>query len=148
MNTPEADLADLSSESAPRANAIFTDGVHLVLDAVQWKRCAGLFSEGYTIEWEAFGQLHLFAARIGLRRAWFQRRASTPHYDLTTAAAAERAIRAGAALVSVRDVARLCKLPGEAFRPEWWKPRHLGEGLEERAALARTANRRLMRRFR
>lgn len=28
-------------------------------------------------------ELHAFAATLGLRRAWFQERASFPHYDLT-----------------------------------------------------------------
>lgn len=28
-------------------------------------------------------ELHAFAARVGLKRAWFQAKASGPHYDLT-----------------------------------------------------------------
>ncbi len=28
-------------------------------------------------------ELHAFAARIGLRRAWFQEHSKVPHYDLT-----------------------------------------------------------------
>lgn len=28
-------------------------------------------------------ELHVFAARIGMRRSWFQNRPSLPHYDLT-----------------------------------------------------------------
>lgn len=28
-------------------------------------------------------ELHALAARIGLKRSWFQAHASTPHYDLT-----------------------------------------------------------------
>lgn len=40
-------------------------------------------------------ELHDFAQQLGLRRAWFQERASYPHYDVTTAVR-ERALRMGA----------------------------------------------------
>lgn len=40
-------------------------------------------------------ELHAFAAKVGLLSGWFQRRASTPHYDLT-AARRKRAVLAGA----------------------------------------------------
>ena len=40
-------------------------------------------------------ELHTFAARIGLRRSWFQDHASFPHYDVTTDVR-ERALLAGA----------------------------------------------------
>lgn len=40
-------------------------------------------------------KLHAFAARIGLRRGWFQDRASFPHYDVTTDVR-ERALNASA----------------------------------------------------
>ena len=46
-------------------------------------------------------ELHAFAARLGLRRAWFQDHAIMPHYDLT----AEKrvlAVAMGAAEVSMR----------------------------------------------
>jgi hypothetical protein len=44
---------------------------------------------------DSLEELHAFAARIGLRRSWFQDRASYPHYDVTTDVR-ERAIRSGA----------------------------------------------------
>lgn len=59
-------------------------------------RSCHMFSD--TLEFEA---LHALAARIGLRRSWFQGKASTPHYDLTTAKRAE-AIAAGAVSVDRR----------------------------------------------
>lgn len=34
---------------------------------------------------DTLDELHEFAAAIGMRRAWFQDKASTPHYDLTAA---------------------------------------------------------------
>jgi hypothetical protein len=44
---------------------------------------------------DSLDELHAFAARIGLRRSWFQDRASFPHYDVTTEVR-ERALRSGA----------------------------------------------------
>lgn len=32
---------------------------------------------------DTLDELHAFAARLGLKRAWFQDAASAPHYDLT-----------------------------------------------------------------
>lgn len=40
-------------------------------------------------------ELHRFAAKIGLRRAWFQDRPGFPHYDVTDSKRSE-AIAAGA----------------------------------------------------
>lgn len=40
-------------------------------------------------------ELHNFAQQLGLRRTWFQDRASYPHYDVTTAVRA-RALGMGA----------------------------------------------------
>lgn len=48
-------------------------------------------------------ELHAFAARIGLRRAWFQS-GSTPHYDLTPGRRAA-ALRAGAVFVPGKEQA-------------------------------------------
>ena len=44
---------------------------------------------------DSLDELHAFAARIGLRRSWFQDQASFPHYDVTIEVR-ERALRAGA----------------------------------------------------
>lgn len=40
-------------------------------------------------------ELHQFAARLGLKRSWFQAKASGPHYDLTAGRRA-RAVELGA----------------------------------------------------
>jgi len=48
-------------------------------------------------------ELHRFAQRLGLRRAWFQRSASYPHYDVT-AELRERAIELGALSGSRRQI--------------------------------------------
>jgi hypothetical protein len=50
-------------------------------------------------------ELHAFAARIGLRRRWFQNHPRAPHYDLTPGRRDE-ALRAGAVFVPVRTQAR------------------------------------------
>ena len=49
-------------------------------------------------------ELHEFAARIGMRRAWFQDHPSLPHYDLTETRRAA-AIDAGAIAVGFRHTA-------------------------------------------
>ena len=47
-------------------------------------------------------ELHAFAARIGLKRAWFQDDPKYPHYDLTPARRAA-AVKAGAVEVTGRE---------------------------------------------
>jgi hypothetical protein len=44
---------------------------------------------------DSLDELHQFAARLGLKRAWFQDKASYPHYDVTTSVR-ERALVLGA----------------------------------------------------
>src|SRR5215510_7618383 len=64
-----------------------------------WHRRCGHLVSDTSIE-----ELHEFAARLGLRREWFQTK-SIPHYDLT-GAAYELAIEYGAVLVSSREIVR------------------------------------------
>jgi Protein of unknown function (DUF4031) len=49
-------------------------------------------------------ELHEFAARIGMKRSWFQEHRLMPHYDLTPQRRA-RALAAGAVFVSAREQA-------------------------------------------
>ena len=51
---------------------------------------------------DELAELHEFAAAIGLRRAWFQDRPRTWHYDVTDSMRT-RAVRAGAQAVSWRE---------------------------------------------
>lgn len=44
---------------------------------------------------DSLDELHAFAGALGLRRSWFQERASYPHYDVTTEVR-DRALRLGA----------------------------------------------------
>ena len=53
----------------------------------------------------ALEELHAFAAKIGMRRSWFQDHALAPHYDLTPPRR-ELAIRLGAIFVGARDQGR------------------------------------------
>jgi hypothetical protein len=53
-------------------------------------------------------ELHAFAERIGLRRAWFQKAASYPHYDVTDRKRAE-AIAAGAVPITWRQAAAVIR---------------------------------------
>jgi hypothetical protein len=50
-------------------------------------------------------ELHAFAARIGLRREWFQEHRLAPHYDLTPSKR-KRALLAGAIFVEAKEQAR------------------------------------------
>lgn len=50
-------------------------------------------------------ELHAFAARLGLKRAWFQDHRIAPHYDLT-ASKRERALELGAVFVAGKAQAR------------------------------------------
>lgn len=50
-------------------------------------------------------ELHAFAAKIGMRRAWFQQHVIMPHYDLTPERR-KAALAAGAVEVSWREQAR------------------------------------------
>jgi len=61
---------------------ILTDGVHLVSD-------------------ESFEELHAFARRIGLNRAWFQ----GDHYDIW-GSITSRALLSGAVAVSAREIVK------------------------------------------
>lgn len=52
---------------------------------------------------DSLEELHSFAAKLGLRRDWFQDKASYPHYDLTEALHAV-ALRQGAVAADRRQI--------------------------------------------
>ena len=58
---------------------------------------------------ESLDELHRFAARLGLRRNWFQDKASYPHYDVTTTVR-QRALRLGALPGSKKQIIASAKL--------------------------------------
>lgn len=49
-------------------------------------------------------ELHAFAAKLGLKREWFQNHKIQPHYDIT-AAKREKAIKLGANSITTREMA-------------------------------------------
>ena len=58
---------------------VYVDDLHAVLnpsDEWRWSESCHLWAD--TVE-----ELHAFAAKIGMRRSWFQDRPRFPHYDLT-----------------------------------------------------------------
>ena len=63
--------------------------------------------QGHLASDESATELHAFAARIGLRRAWFQDK-RIPHYDLT-GGKLRLALAAGAESVSSRELVRRCR---------------------------------------
>lgn len=54
---------------------------------------------------DTLDELHAFAARLGLKRAWFQDHRLHPHYDLTASKRA-RALELGAVFVPGKEQAR------------------------------------------
>lgn len=69
---------------------IYTDGIHLMSDT-------------------SVRELHNFVIfKLGFNRNWFQDHSVHPHYDLTTENARQRAIRAGAELVSSKELIKKC----------------------------------------
>lgn len=54
----------------------------------RWREACHMFCTG------DLDELHAFAGRLGLRRAWFQADSAMPHYDLTRAKR-RQAVRAG-----------------------------------------------------
>jgi hypothetical protein len=51
------------------------------------------------------GELHDFAAKLGLKKEWFQNHRIQPHYDIT-AAKREQAIKLGAIPIETKEMAQ------------------------------------------
>ena len=60
-------------------------------------------------------ELHAFAARLGLRRSWFQAHPIAPHYDLTPGRQAV-ALKLGARIVSAREQA-IARIAARSAKP-------------------------------
>lgn len=60
---------------------------------------------------ENLEELHAMAARIGLRREWFQNHSRHPHYDLMAFTRA-LAVQHGAVEVSRAELVKILKSPG------------------------------------
>jgi hypothetical protein len=68
-------------------------------------RCFQNGSAHLTVVDASIDELHAFAARLGLKRSWFQDHVLAPHYDLSPAKHA-LALKLGAVYRSARDQAR------------------------------------------
>jgi hypothetical protein len=72
---------------------VYTDKIHLVADSLE--------------------ELHRFAGRIGLKRAWFQNHSRHPHYDVW-GSRLKSAIENGAMVVGSKEIVRVShKLNGD-----------------------------------
>ena len=82
---------------------------------------------------ESLDELHRFAARLGLRRNWFQDKASYPHYDVTTTVR-QRALRLGALPGSKKQIIASAKLLRaelhvmRSYEDNWREPMNYLEG--------------------
>lgn len=72
-----------------------------------WPHSWGIFRKGssHLTTDGPLEELHAFAARIGMKREWFQNHRIAPHYDLTPRRRAV-AIKLGAVEVSMREQLR------------------------------------------
>ncbi len=59
---------------------------------------------GHLISDTSWDELHNFAAKMGLKREWFQEAGRLSHYDLTTSRAKKTAVNMGAKLVSSKQI--------------------------------------------
>lgn len=56
-------------------------------------------------------ELHAFAAKIGMKRSWFQEHPLAPHYDLTPSRR-ELALKLGAVFVEAKEQVRMRRARG------------------------------------
>lgn len=59
---------------------------------------------GHMVATESEMELHIFAKKIGLKRAWFQNSGRFPHYDLTTKRKMNKTLAEGAKQVPTKDL--------------------------------------------
>lgn len=74
-------------------------------DLVVWPNAWGPFKAGSChLAADTLDELHAFAAKLGMRRAWFQEgRGKHPHYDLVKSRR-DRAVELGASQVTGREL--------------------------------------------
>ena len=79
------------------------------VDAIQhYSQCRLLYKDWCHMATDGpLSELHQMAARLGLRRAWFQDAPGHPQYDLTPGKRAQ-ALRLGAQAVSTRELVQRC----------------------------------------
>ena len=76
---------------------------------------------------DSLDELHAFATSLGLKRAWFQGKASYPHYDVTTGVR-ERAMEMGAiAAGKTQMLASAKKMKNELLEKRQLEVRNAGQ---------------------
>jgi len=76
-------------------------------------KCGGIspkwpYDEACHMTADSVDELHAFAAKLGLKREWFQQGRILPHYDLTRKKRAQ-AVRLGAVEVTGREMVQLMR---------------------------------------
>jgi hypothetical protein len=81
---------------------VFVDSLFMTAASARWPyhQACHMFTDGNEQE------LHDFAARLGLKRSWFQRHKTLWHYDLT-ANKRKEALRLGASPIDGREYGKL-----------------------------------------
>lgn len=81
---------DKMLSTIPNANWRYREGCHLIADTL--------------------GELHVFAARLGMKRSWFQQKnGNLPHYDLTVNKR-KRAVQLGAVEIGQRKFVEILRI--------------------------------------
>jgi hypothetical protein len=94
-----------------RINMVYIDELKASLRSKCWP-----YDQACHMFADTDAELHLFAARLGLRRAWFQDHKRLRHYDLTKGKRA-KAVRMGAREVDFRFVGERMRGTPQAALP-------------------------------
>lgn len=78
-------------------------GVYVDAEAIKWRG-----REWCHLVADSLDELHLFAAKLGLRRQWFQEKSYYPHYDVTMSVR-NKALSFGAVSVDRTALIACCK---------------------------------------
>lgn len=85
-------------------------------DLKVWPNAAGIFRAGSChLAADTLEELHEFAAKIGLKKAWFQNHTRHPHYDLVKSRR-DRAVQLGARVITGREMVLIWQRQREAVR--------------------------------
>jgi hypothetical protein len=104
--------------------AVYVDEIMACIPNKNWK-----WTKACHLVADTLDELHLFAAKLGLKRAWFQNNPRLPHYDLTEGRR-KKAVELGAVEIDRKGLAaRMKRLQNAAYnlkendmsKKHWWK---------------------------